>query len=372
MKFTIITHVTHIHNQNQYFGYAPYIGEMNIWLKYVDELIVVAPLLKKEISPIDLAYKHSIIDFRSVPDFNLIGIKNILGTIFKMPIIFWNIFWAMKKADHIHLRCPGNTGLIACLIQILFPSKVKTAKYAGNWDSKSKQPLSYRIQKWILSNTFLTRNIQVLVYGDWKNQSANIKSFFTATYSETEVKSIQKEDFKSSPSFIFTGSLVNGKNPLYAVQLLNEIIKKGNNVVLNIYGEGIQRKNLENYIRENRLDKNIFLHGNQNKETLKKAYQKSHFVILPSKSEGWPKTIAEGMFWGCLPVATKVSCVPYMLDFGKRGVLLEMDLEKDTNEIKNIIDNETLFLQKSKQALEWSQNYTTDLFESEIKKILMK
>jgi hypothetical protein len=31
------------------------------------------------------------------------------------------------------------------------------------------------------------------------------------------------------------------------------------------------------------------------------------------------KAIAEGMFWGCIPVGTAVSCVPFMLDEGKRG-----------------------------------------------------
>jgi hypothetical protein len=39
----------------------------------------------------------------------------------------------------------------------------KTAKYAGNWD-QSKNNLGHKLQKKIL-NTFLTRNIQVLISG---------------------------------------------------------------------------------------------------------------------------------------------------------------------------------------------------------------
>jgi len=53
----------------------------------------------------------------------------------------------MKSANHIHLRCPGNIGLLACLIQILFPNTPKTSKYAGNWDPNAKQPFTYKIQK---------------------------------------------------------------------------------------------------------------------------------------------------------------------------------------------------------------------------------
>jgi len=370
MRFVIITHVNHIQNENRYFAYAPYVNEMNIWLKYVDEALVVAPLLKKEITPIDLPYQHSKIDFRSIPDFNLIGLKNILIAVFRIPIVFWRIFLAMYNADHIHLRCPGNMGLIACFLQVLFPNKIKTAKYAGNWDPKSKQPWSYRLQKWILSNTFLTRNMQVLVYGDWENQTKNIKSFFTATYSDSERKTIKKENLKPLVSFIFTGSLVKGKNSLYAIQLVNELIKEGNNVILNIFGEGLERANLQNYIEENNLDGNVFLHGNQNKEIVKQAYQKSHFVILPSNSEGWPKAIAEGMFWGCVPFATKVSCVPFMLDYGNRGLFLEMKINEDLNKVENLLSNEDDFVVKSELAKKWSQKYTTEVFEIEIERLL--
>jgi len=372
MKFAIITHVNHIQNENEYFGYAPYVREMNIWLKYVDEVIVVGPLSKGNPTAIDLAYKHPKIDFRHVSEFSFTSLKSNLISLYKLPRIFWTVFWAMKKADHIHLRCPGNVGLVGCFVQILFPGKIKTAKYAGNWDPKSKQPWTYKLQKYILSNTFLTKNMQVLVYGDWENQSKNIKPFFTATYSDIEKTSIQKLNFDLTIEFIFVGSLVEGKNPMYALKLVEQLVKKGNKAILNFYGEGIQRASLEKYTIENDLQNNVFFNGNQNKETVKIAYQKSHFVILPSKSEGWPKAIAEGMFYGCVPIATSVSCVPFMLENGNRGILLEMDLENDLAQLENVIRNEDNFFSKSKLSAEWSQNYTTNLFETEIKNILNK
>lgn len=370
MKFAIITHVVHVHDADQFFGYAPYIGEMNIWLKYVDEVIIVAPLENKLPTKIDIAYQQSGIDFREVPNFNFTNIKNSVISIFKLPTILWRIFWAMKKADHIHLRCPGNMGLIGSIIQILFPRKVKTAKYAGNWDPKSGQPYTYKIQKWILNNTFLTRNMTVLTYGDWKNQSKNIKPFFTATYLESEKEIVNKINFDSGIKFIFVGSLVLGKNPMYAIILIQKLIKSGYRVSLDLYGEGTERNSLESYIQANNLKEFIVLKGNQNRDTLKKAYQKSHFIILPSKSEGWPKAVAEGMFWGCVPIATQVSCVPFMLDYGNRGILLEMDVKNDFTSIERIIATENIFFNKSKLATEWAQEYTTEVFEMEIKKLL--
>lgn len=372
MNFVIISHVTHILEQNQYFAYAPYVREMNIWIKNVDKLIIVAPLFNSKKTAIDSHYEHKNIEFIPVAGFDVLNLKAILKTVFKIPEICWTIYFAMKKADHIHIRCPGNVGLLGCFVQILFPKKIKTAKYAGNWDPNSKQPLSYKLQKWILSNTFLTRNMQVLVYGQWEGSSKNIKPFFTATYNEVDKVPIVFKDLKHQIRFVFVGTLVKGKNPLYAIQLVEALNKKGNNVALALYGEGSERKKLEDYIRQNNLENIISFKGNQTQEKVKKEYQQSDFVVLPSVSEGWPKAIAEGMFWGCVPIATKVSCVPFMLDYGNRGVLLEMDLEKDIEQIEVLLQKESDFESKSLNSSDWSRKYTLDVFEEEIQKLLTR
>ena len=372
MNFAIITHVPHILEQNQYFAYAPYVREMNIWTKQLDKVMIVAPESKSKKTTIDIHYEHKNIEFVAVSRFDVLDLKSIFSTIFKTPGICWNIYSAMQKADHIHLRCPGNMGLLGSIIQILFPKKIKTAKYAGNWDSKSKQPFSYKLQKWILSNTFLTRNMQVLVYGQWEGSSKNIKPFFTATYNEVDKSPIVTKDLKQKIRFVFVGTLVSGKNPLYAIQLVEALHKKGHDVALALYGEGSERNKLEQYIGKNNLENIISLEGNQTQDTLKKAYQKNHFVILPSESEGWPKAIAEGMFWGCVPVSTPVSCVPFMLDYGNRGVLLEIDLQKDFNQLEALLQNERDFEIKSQKASDWSRRYTLDFFEEEIKKMLTR
>lgn len=370
MTFCIITHVIHTEKENQLFAYSPYVNEMNSWLKYVDEVIVVAPKEDFEPNPIHSIYKHSSLKFIEIDKFNLLSFFSFLKALFLIPKNCWLIFKAIQKADHTHIRCPGNMGLLACFVQIFFPRKKKTVKYAGNWDSKSKQPISYRIQKWILRNEFLTKNMQVLVYGEWENQTKNIKSFFTATYNDGEKTNVFPRELKNKIQFIFVGALTNGKRPFYALQIIEELIKKGINVSLFFYGEGIEKNNLQKYITENNLEKSISLKGNFDKDALKKVYQGSHFLILPSKSEGWPKVIAEAMFWGCLPIATPVSCVPNMLDLGNRGVLLNEDLAKDVSLLGQLIHEQEVYNLKVNSALKWSRNYTIDKFESEIIKLI--
>ncbi|MFV8271440.1 glycosyltransferase [Flavobacterium sp. GT2N3] len=370
MKFAIITHVPHIIDKNNYFAYAPYVSEMNVWAKYVEELVVVAPVVKSKKTVVDTTYQHQNIQFIPIEGFDVLNLKGLFSAILKIPAISWNIFKVMQNADHIHLRCPGNVGLLGCLLQILFPNTPKTAKYAGNWDYTSKQPSTYKLQKWILNNSFLTRNMQVLVYGEWKGSSKNIKPFFTATYVEKDIVPIVPKKLNEVIDFVYVGTLTKGKNPMYAIHLIENLYQKGYSVRLRIYGEGLERRSLEDYILIHQLETIISLKGNQTQEIVKKAYQESHFVILPSNSEGWPKAIAEGMFWGCVPLATPVSCVPFMLNQGKRGVLLAMDLEKDVEKVELILKNQADFDTKSEKASNWSRNYTLDVFEREIINLL--
>ena len=374
MKLLVISSAPVVELDGKLHLYAPYEKEMQLWAKHADTIQFCCPIWKQDrkllIAPISFEV-NSIVELQ---EFDITSLSNKLKAIPFAFVALIKIFKAMRQADHIHLRCPGNIALLACLVQILFPNKQKTAKYAGNWDPKSKQPWSYRLQKWILSNTFLTKNMQVLVYGEWEGSSKNVKSFFTATYSELEVQNskfkIQDSKFAEPFRFIFVGTLSKGKQPLYVIQLVEEMHKKGKKVLLELYGEGILRKELEHYISQNNLEAIVFLKGNQNKETVLKGYQNSHFLILPSKSEGWPKVVAEAMFWGCVPIASPVSCVSYMMGNGSRGIVLQEELNQDVNQIKTVINNQELYQKMASEGQSWSRQFTTDKFETEISKLI--
>ena len=370
MKFAVFTHVVHRQNNNQIFGYAPYIYEMNIWGKYVSELKIIAPQNNQDVSAIDASYNHQNCTFSAIKAFDFLNLKAILKALVCLPQNFFVICKAMSNADHIQIRCPGNVGLLACVAQIFFPKKSKTAKYAGNWDPKAKQPLSYKLQKWILNNTLLTRNMQVLVYGQYPNQSHNIKPFFTATYSDQQKTDNKVRNFDATITFLFVGTLTSGKRPLYAVQLIEQLLASNTNIRLEIYGEGAENQNITQYIQSKKLGKFVFLNGNQHKDVLQVAYQNAHFLILPSKSEGWPKAVAEAMFWGCVPISTNVSCINYMLDNQTRGLILDLNLKNDVQKVNYLLENHDIYNQKSLAASQWSQNYTTNFFESEIQKLL--
>lgn len=370
MELLIIGHAAHIKLDGKVYSYGPYVREMNLWTKHVDTVRLVVPVEEVPLNDIHLSYDHEQITLIQIPAISLTSVREILKTLLNTPIIFFRIIAAMRKAHHIHLRCPGNIALLGCIAQIFFPKKPKTAKYAGNWDPNSKQPRSYRLQKWLLSNTFLTKNLQALVYGDWPNLTKNIKPFFTATYYEHKIPFAEKRSFQAPFKFVFVGSLAPGKQPLYAVKLIAGLLKKGVNVSFELYGEGPEREALEAYIEEFDLKEHVKLRGNRSAESIETAYKESHFLILPSKSEGWPKVVAEAMFWGCLPVVTPVSCVDWMVDQGGRGILISENIDKDIERVLTSLKEIPRLEEMSDNAKSWSHQYTLNKFEEEVEKLL--
>jgi len=404
MKFAIITHASHKRKENNIFSYEPYVREMNLWTSKAFEIKIVAPMAEDVITSIETCYNHKNIQIIPIVVFDVLTLKSALKTVFLLPKTAYKIYKAMLWSDHIHLRCPGNIGLLGCFVQMLFPNKPKTAKYAGNWDPKATQPWSYRLQKWLLRNTVLTKNMKVLVYGEWPNQTKNIVPFFTASYSEKEINdqnchperwllSVVAEHSRSEAEvsfvygqientdqrklrvaqakFLFVGALTKGKQPLLSVAVIQKLKENGHQVQLNIYGEGPERLALEQYIAANDLDNTVILHGNCDKETVKKAYQSAHFLLFISQSEGWPKAVAEAMFWGCLPITGKVSCIPYMLANGERGALVNTNAEEIVRVVENYLQHPEIYNLQAMKAMEWSRQFTMEKFEVEIGKLLL-
>ncbi len=396
MKFAIITHAAHKRKENTIFSYEPYVREMNLWIPQATEVEIIAPIGVDGITSIETNYNHKNLHLIPIAAFDVLSIKSVLKTIIVIPKTAYAIYKTMLWADHIHLRCPGNIGLLGCFVQILFPNKPKTAKYAGNWDPNAKQPWTYRLQKWLLSNTFLTKKMKVLVYGEWPNQTKNIVPFFTASYSEKEIDNNnchpelvsgshdinQNHQIATShtcperrrsgveANFIFVGALTKGKQPLLSVAVIQKLKEKGHQVQLNIYGEGQERTAIEKYVTENELTHEVILHGNCDKETIKKAYQATHFLLFISQSEGWPKAVAEAMFWGCLPITSKVSCIPYMLANGERGALVNPNIDEIVAVIENYLQHPEKYNLQSINAMQWSRQFTLEKFEEGIGKLL--
>lgn len=369
VKFLVVTYAPTIKKGDQIYSYPPYVNEMEMWFEKVDEVRIISPFYYPEKVFLKPFKNSEGIKRYHVPFVSFSSLKRTILSLIYYPYIILQLFRAMFWANHIHFRCPGSIPLVASIVQICFPLTHKTVKYAGNWDPKSKQPLSYRIQKAILRNPYLSKNIKVLVYGEWPNQTKNVVPFMSATYTNAERIAFEKKNYKNVLNFVFIGSLVIGKRPMYTIEIIEALIKKGVNCELHMYGDGNLKAELQDYVHAKNLNDKVYIYGNQSKAVIKDAVKNAHFTILPSKSEGWPKAIAEGMFYGAIPISTRISCLEWILGEGQRGILIGTDLETAVEEIFKTLTEGDLH-NMSKKALDWAQQYTLDRLNLEMKKAL--
>ncbi len=372
-KFLIVSAVIHKRVNDKYAGYTPYIREMNLWLKYVEKVRVIAPVNNNPVDPLETFYNHPGLHFVSVPAMDFTSVIKAMKSFFFIPLIIFRIFQGMVWASHIHLRCPANIGLLGAFAQILFPFKYKTVKYANNWDWNSSQPLSYRIQQRILRNTFITKNTRVLVYGDWNEKSPNIYPFFTASYTnenkvDTPIREIKTQT--KELKLLFVGTLTDNKRPLECIKTIEILNRKGIKTTLDLIGDGFQRTFLEEYVLKNSLNNIVKFHGKKGPGDVTGFFRNSHILIFLSKSEGWPKVVAESMWWGCLPVTTNVSCVSQMVGNMERGILVNPEPEIVAESIVELLKKPGKYAEMCQAAMEWSREYTLEKFEDEIVKLL--
>ena len=371
MKFLVVTFASIIYKAEKPYAYAPYVKEMDLWMANADETHYVCPEQETEDDLLIAPFKSEKPFLHTrLSSGDLTTPVRALKFIFKMPKNFLIIYKAMRQADHIHLRCPGNMSLLGCFVQILFPKKTKTCKYAGNWDWKSKQPFTYRLQQMLLHNTFLTKNMKVLVYGTWPDKNKNILPFYTASYSEKEIISTPPRSLNGEIRILFVGSFMPSKEPITTIKVCQQLINSGHNVHLDMCGDGSEKAACDAYVASNNLQHSIVLHGNKTASQVKEMYKKAHFLVFISRSEGWPKVVAESLFWGCVPITTAVSCVPEMVGYGSRGKLVTNNATEVIAAILYYFNNPAEYNAAAEDGMQWSRQFTLEKFENDIKKIL--
>lgn len=138
---------------------------------------------------------------------------------------------------------------------------------------------------------------------------------------------------------ISLGRLTNQKGYDLLVKIWSIVNKEYPDWVLEIYGEGIERKKLESQIEKLNLKEKIKLKG-VTKHPDEKLYEASIYV-MSSRFEGLPLTLIEAMSCGLPLVSFDCPCGPKdVITDGKNGFLCKFgDIEMMAEKIKYLIKN---------------------------------
>ena len=373
MRLVIVSHVTHYRSGNQLFAYGPYSQEIDLWADLFRQVTIAAPC-RDEVPPGDcLPFTRNNISI--APQIEAGG--ETLGAKIKLacmtPRLTVDLARAMWKADAIHVRCPGNLGLLGAVLAPLF-SKRLVAKYAAQWSTSTGEVWSSRWQKAVLRSSWWRG--PVTVYGEWPDQPPQVIPFFTSLLTTDHMERARiaaKRAWDGKPlRVLFAGRLSKPKNVDILLRAIGRNRQAGLDVRCTIVGEGPQREPLERLVLDLGISEAVEFTGGIGFEDVICKLETSDVLALVSEAEGWPKAIAEGMAFGLVCVGSDRGFVPKMLANGRGLTVAPGDAVALADLLSEIARYPEQYVPMRLAAAEWSQQYSLEGLREAIRQLLLE
>ena len=354
----IISHTMHFKTKNgEIVGWESTVREINQFTHIFDSIYHAAPLYKGIPQITTIPYEKGRVDLHPLIPTGGDGILNKLRILFFMPINILRVLRIINKADWIHFRAPTNIGLFLLPLLNFFITKKVWVKYAGNW-KQSSVPWSYKTQRWWLKNIF--KKSFVTINGKWENQDKHLLSFYNPCLTDDELNDANrigvKKDFSENLNLCFVGRGGRNKGVVELLMAVKALDSSNKISELNIVGMD-KDEILDTNFEQNNIKIHIF--GWVNRKKLNRIYEKSHFIVLPTKSEGFPKVIAEASAYGCIPIITNFKPINQIIHDNHNGILLDNPSAKNIQEcIQKINSNKYELKNISSLAIEVSKQFT--------------
>jgi glycosyltransferase involved in cell wall biosynthesis len=250
-----------------------------------------------------------------------------------------NIYMNVKRADVVMIRLPSPIGIIAYLLAKRC-SKPCFLFIAGDIRKVAREGEKYRIclarfLSLSMANVFhlLTRimvqNSLVFVAGsDLYRQFGPIAkhcvNFIPSIVSKEDIRLRQDTCHNEPHQLLYVGRLVPVKGLQYLLRAVKILLESETEVELQIVGDGCEKPRLEEFASGLGITDQIHFRGRVAfGPELSDIYMSADIFVLPSLSEGLPKTLLEAMAFGLPVIATKVGGVTAVIRDSGAGILVE-------------------------------------------------
>jgi len=314
-KLVIISHTAHYTSEaNSIAGWGATVNEVNFLADYWEEVVHIACLHKTPSPAGAMPYTKSNICFVALPPFGGKDLLSKMLIVTKKPLIISKVLKNIKGATEVQLRLPTAMGLFLLPLFSFIVKRKFTfwVKYAGYW-GQVNPPVSYRLQWWWLKKNYA--KCPVTINGFWPEQPKHCHSFENPCLTEEDItigKSVA-EDKVFEPPFVvtFIGRLEDAKGVSTILEALKHLPPEKIERV-HFAGEG---KESEAYKKTAVfLGEKVTFHGQLSQPKVHDLLKESHFLLLPSKSEGFPKVIAEAACYGVIPVVSNVGSIGHYIN----------------------------------------------------------
>jgi glycosyltransferase involved in cell wall biosynthesis len=138
---------------------------------------------------------------------------------------------------------------------------------------------------------------------------------------------------------LFVGRLIPRKGLSYLFEAAKHVVKKIDNTVFLIVGEGPLRKYLVNYVNKTNLSEKFIFLGDVSEDQLPLIYNCADVFALPSIQEGQGIALLEAQSTAKPVVAFRVGGVPEAMLDGQSGILTKPDSYEFSQSLLRLLSN---------------------------------
>ena len=369
----VVSHVRHYVHNGQISAYGPYAREIDIWADLFEEVRIAAPCRSEAPSSDCLAFTRRNISLAPQRETGGDGVREKLAQILQLPLLMWDLLKAMRRADAIHVRCPGNLGLLGAMLAPLC-SRYLIAKYSNQWSNFPGEPWTWKAQRQILRSKWW--HGPVTVYASPAEARKNVVPFFTSIMTREQMAlaraATQRKRRPGPLRILYVGRLSASKNVDKLLTAIAETKKQGLPVECKIMGEGPERRRLEAFCAIENLQSTVTFTGGVPYEAVLSEFAQADVLVLISETEGWPKAIAEGMAFGLICIGSKRGLVPQLLGEGRGITIPAGDSKALASTLVDIASNLEAYESMRCQAATWGQRFSLEMVRQELCTIFRK
>lgn len=370
-RLVIVSHVMHYRHRGVLYAYGPYAREIDIWADLFGAVVIAAPC-RREAPPGD-ALPFTRDNISIAPQVEAGG-ETWPAKIRQLMLLPWmtaKLAVTLSSADAIHVRCPGNLGLVGAVLAPLFTRR-RIAKYAGQWNGYPGEPIAVTWQRRVLASRWW--GALVTVYGEWPAQPAHVIPFFTSMMTRAQVDAAaecaRRRRIHTPLRVLFMGALARRKRVDVLIEAVAVTMARGTAVTLTIVGDGPEREHLQELVRTRGLERVTTFTGALPFDDGLRHHEWADCLVLPSvHSEGWPKAVAEAMSFGVLAIAVDHGQLASMLQ--DRGVLLPKGSAEDIAGALTAVANEPdRHLALARHGARWAAAFSIEGLRDALRNLL--
>lgn len=165
-------------------------------------------------------------------------------------------------------------------------------------------------------------------------------------------------DLSKQFNIIYLARLDKGKNHITLLKAIKLISTNIPNLKLHLIGDGPEKTNITNYVRENHLNNFVVLHGNL--QDVERVLQCGDIGVFPSEFEGCSVAILEMMAAGLPIICSSIPAFTSIFDISEVLFFECNDYKKIAENIENLYRDNALRNKLIDKSLEISNRFSLD------------